>query len=136
MLPKNCSITYIHRKGYAISGGSEKITQILSVSSDNRQESLDSWSDAILSILMFEKYYISMENLASRLYISKSAIRKQFEDSWRLRTIIEVSPQRGLRIALSEGEQRHLLSIILTRSTSLVERISLHNEVKELDKLL
>lgn len=66
----------------------------------------------ILLILFFEKDYLSMEELAKRLFVSKTMIHKEFEHSWKLREFIEVSPKKGLKMKEAESFQRNILAKI------------------------
>lgn len=73
----------------------------------------------ILLILFFEKDYLSMEELAKRLFVSKTMIHKEFEHSWKLREFIEVSPKNGLKMKETESFQRNILAKIFAYNDSL-----------------
>lgn len=65
----------------------------------------------VLMLLLFEKDYISIGEIADRLYISKSTINSNLAQVKRIiartpRTILEVSNSRGIRICASENTKR------------------------------
>lgn len=64
------------------------------------------------TILMFEKSYISMEELAQRMCISKSSVFNLFQNSVVLQRCSEISRTKGIKIKFSEGEIRNELSKI------------------------
>ena len=63
-------------------------------------------SQIIMGVLAFEKDFISMEQLAQKLYISKTSISNEFKTNWRLHNFVKVSQQKGLKINLNEARIR------------------------------
>ena len=64
------------------------------------------------TILMFEKDYISMEEISYRMNISKSSVFNLFQNSVVLQRCSEISRTKGIRIKFSEVEIRNELSKI------------------------
>ena len=64
------------------------------------------------TILMFEKDYISMEELSQRMCISKSSVFNLFQNSVVLQRCSEISRTKGIKIRFPEEEIRNELSKI------------------------
>lgn len=82
----------------------------------------------IFLILLFKKEYESMEEVANRLYVSKSMIHKEMQQSWKLREFISVSAAKGLKINVSESQKRNILSKLFTYTRYLQHLLELPEE--------
>lgn len=131
------TIQYSHRVGYYIEHPSDKFYDLLNISlQNNKEDYIDKdRTSRILMMLIFEKDYVSMETLASKLYLSKSMLNKLMDASWRLRKYIEVSPTKGLRIPWSEEKKRSFLSKF-TLDSNAFEIFQQEQEVLELSDIL
>ena len=127
VLPDGEKIVYVPKMGYIIKNLTEKTrNELISIIEEERIKSDESRRiNKILTILLFEKNYISMGKIAAKLYLSKSSVRKILEDSWRLGKNIEVSQSKGLRINAPESKKRYLLSKTLETDNSVLEVLSL-----------
>ena len=127
VLPDGEKIIYMPKMGYIIKNLTEKTrNELISIIEEDRIKSDESRRiNKILTILLFEKNYISMGKIAAKLYLSKSSVRKILEDSWRLGKNIEVSQSKGLRINAPESKKRYLLSKTLETDNSVLEVLSL-----------
>ena len=126
-LPDEERVEYVPKKGYIIKNLTEKTrNKLISIIEEERMNS-DEFRhiNKILTILLFEKNYISMGKIADKLYFSKSSVRKILDDSWRLGKNIEVSQSKGLRINAPESKKRYLLSKTLETDNSIFEVLSL-----------
>ena len=126
-LPDEERVEYAPKKGYIIKNLTEKTrNKLISIIEEERMNS-DEFRriNKILTILLFEKNYISMGKIADKLYFSKSSVRKILDDSWRLGKNIEVSQSKGLRINAPESKKRYLLSKTLETDNSIFEVLSL-----------
>ncbi|MCD5002388.1 PRD domain-containing protein [Enterococcus saccharolyticus] len=113
-------ITYDSKKGYSLNHISSQTQQLIEQSFQlNQEEYVDKdRTNQILMILLFERDYISMENLANHLFLSKSMLSRHLDKSWRLRKYIEVSSIKGLRIPWSELQKRNFLAKYFFLNTS------------------
>lgn len=90
----------------------------------------------VLLILFYEDDYLSMESLANKLYISKSALSKLFNRSWRLREYVEVNPTKGLRINWKEKKKRNFISKNYLLSEVFETYVASDVDFSKLDKIL
>ena len=127
ILPNGEKIEYVPKKGYIIKNLTEKTRKELILIMEEEKRKYDGFKriNKILTILLFEKNYISMGKIADKLYLSKSSVRKILDDSWRLGKNIEVSQSKGLRINIPESRKRYLLSKTLETDDSILEILSL-----------
>ena len=126
-LPDEERVEYVSKKGYIIKNLTEKTRNKLIITIEEERMKSDEFRriNKILTILLFEKNYISMGKIADKLYFSKSSVRKILDDSWRLGKNIEVSQSKGLRINAPESKKRYLLSKTLETDNSIFEVLSL-----------
>lgn len=125
------------RHGYVAEGFSDKaIDEIfrLMESKHTRNMPMDR-SNTIISVLLFEKDYLSMEKLAERIYVSKSAIFKEFENSKILKKYVTISRQKGLIISRPESEKRNMLVKCFDKDTAYFYDPNLKEEYEKLDLL-
>lgn len=130
---------YINRSGtgYVAEGFSDKIIEEISKLMENRHTRkmpMDR-SNTIISVLLFEKDYMSMEKLAERIYVSKSAIFKEFENSKILQKYVTVSKQKGLMISKPESEKRNMLVKCFDKNSAHFYGSNLKEEYEKLDAL-
>lgn len=99
------------RAGYIARGFSEKALEEISGLMENKHTRIMPMnrSNTILCVLLFERDYMSMEKLAERIYVSKSAVFKEFENVNILKKYVTVSRKRGLIISIPESEKRNVL---------------------------
>lgn len=96
------------KKGYRLTFLSEAVRNQMSIQNQESPEpSLRFRSSLILLYLMFLKDYISMQELADRFYISKTAVSMELETvrRWITRNPgldLEVSVQKGIRLLSTE----------------------------------
>lgn len=120
-------IIFIPKKGYVIENiSTETKNQIITAINQDKNKLADSYRiNKIITILLFEKSYISMEKLAERLFISKSAVNSDLSILRRLKIVdtdeakLEISLNKGLRIHASESTKRYMLSKVLTNDFDL-----------------
>ena len=90
-------------------------------------------SSTILSVLLFERDFLSMEKLAERIYVSKSAIFKEFEHVKILKKYVTVSRKSGLIISMPESEKRNLLVKCFDKETTQYYEPGLKERYEQLD---
>lgn len=120
-------ITFIPKKGYVIEDISiETKNKIMNDIDNNKNKVSDSYRiNKIITILLFEKSYISMEKLAERLFVSKSAVNSDLSILRNLKIVdkndakLEISLKKGLKIHASEATKRYILSKVLTNDFDL-----------------
>lgn len=120
-------ITFIPKKGYVIEDISiETKNKIMNDIDSNKNKVSESYRiNKIITILLFEKSYISMEKLAERLFISKSAVNSDLSILRNLKIVdkndakLEISLKKGLKIHASEATKRYILSKVLTNDFDL-----------------
>ena len=122
-LPEGQRLAYRPGSGYTLEDLHDTTLTAIARAVDQARGKETHRSGSILVTLLFEKDYITMEAVGRRLYLSKSAIRKEFEAWWRLREYIEVSHQKGLRICVPESEQRYLLAKFFARDNDLPAQV-------------
>lgn len=137
ILPDYEIIQHSHKDGYYIENPSDKFYDLLNISlQNNKEDYIDKdRTSRILMKLIFEKDYVSMETLASKLNLSKSMLNKLMDATWRLREYIEVSPTKGLRVPWSEEKKRNFLAK-LTLDSNAFEIFLQEQEVIELSEIL
>jgi len=114
------------KKGYFIKNiSTEARAEVISAIEQNKNKIFGSdRMNKIITLLLFENDYISMEKLAKRFFISKSAINSDLSMLWRLRegtddAKLEVSLTKGLKIHALESTKRYILSKTLTNDFDL-----------------
>lgn len=135
-LPGDQSIHYVYGNGYSLDNIQEDILTEIALAVDQTKGKEIRRSASIIVTLLFETDYITMETVGHRLYLSKSAVRKEFEKCWWLREYIEVSHQKGLRICIPESEQRYLLTEFFSKDSGLPALVGLEEEYDQLIQVL
>lgn len=137
-LEKKQQFVSFSRNGYTAEGFSGQMIEEISRLMENkhtRKMPMDR-SNTIISVLLFERDYISMERLAERIYVSKSAIFKEFENSRILQKYVTVSRQKGLIISRTESEKRNMLAKCFDKDTAHFYDPALKEEYERYDILL
>jgi transcriptional antiterminator len=133
LLPDDGSFFYLtKRKGQTQNLTPETLAWLNQLIKENKEQNSSEFErkNLILLVLLFEKEYLSMEELSKRIYVSKTAIHKEMEQSWKLREFIEVSAQKGLKINRSEPEKRNLLAKLFNYDRSLNTLLKLPNDTQ------
>lgn len=125
------------RTGYIAQGFSGKALEEISGLMENKHTRIMPMnrSNTILCVLLFERDYMSMEKLAERIYVSKSAVFKEFENVNILKKYVTVSRKRGLIISMPESEKRNLLVKCFDKDMAQFYAPQLKERYEELDML-
>ena len=117
ILKEKGKITYGAKEGYKLLCTDETKEDIIRIINTSNEENIESpRGNLIISVLAMEQDYISMEKIASRLNVSKSAISKELDMYWRIKRNIEISATKGLKLNISESKTRRVLSATFSRT--------------------
>ena len=114
-LPADVRIRSNNRKGYFLADPAGVLREILyrETQMDNSEDDKLVHSRRILALLLFEKDYIHIGDIANRLYFSKSTVNSDLVQIKRIinRTKgaeLEVSMSKGIRLVASEDMKRFM----------------------------
>ncbi len=132
------SIVRVGKHGYAVQNFSEKARETILAEAEDRQTMLmpEQRVNDILSTLIFEKDYISMEALANKLFLSKGTVFRTIESSAILKKTITVNKSKGLRIELPEFEKRQYLTKVFDKESASLYAPDAAVKYKGLDQML
>lgn len=130
-LPENEQILFIPGSGYRLPYISSESIDGLTKYIDPAKAREDNLHAMMLSLLIFEDGYTSMEALATRMMLPEATISKEFESTWPLRDHIELSP-KGLRINMTEARKRYLLSGFFVRDRDIPIKLECDEEYRQL----
>ncbi len=137
-LNDGASIVRVGKHGYAVHNFSEKARETILAEADDRQTMLmpEQRVNDILSALLFEKAYISMEALANKLFLSKGTVFRTIESSAILKKTITVNKTKGLKVELPEFEKRQYLTKVFDKESALLYAPDAATKYKGLDQIL
>lgn len=114
-LPEDVKVQSNNRKGYFLADSDGALREMLyrDAQMDNSEDDKLVHSRRILALLLFEKDYIHIGDMAERLYFSKSTVNSDLVQVKRIikRTKgveLEVSKSKGIRLAASEDMKRFM----------------------------
>jgi len=137
-LEDGAAIINVGKHGYSVKNFSEKARETILAQADDRQTMLmpEQRVNDILSVLLFEKDYISMEALANRLYMSKGTVFRTIENSGVLKKLVTVNRTKGLIVELPEFQKRQYLTKVFDRESAEIYAPSVSAKYKGLDSIM
>lgn len=126
------------KKGYLVCGATNEFREALLSQASDRQSLYmpEERVNDILTVLLFEKGYASMETVANTLYLSKASIFRTVESNYALRSVVTINRTKGLIIDIPEADKRQLLSKVFDKDAQNPVAQKLKQEYIQLDKLL
>ncbi|WP_036608359.1 BglG family transcription antiterminator [Oribacterium sp. P6A1] len=137
-LQDGAAIINVGKHGYAVRNFSEKARETILAQADDRQTMLmpEQRVNDILSALLFEKDYISMEALAGKLFLSKGTVFRTIENSSVLKKLVTVNRTKGLMVDLPEFQKRQYLSKVFDRESAEIYAPNVSAKYKGLDGIM
>lgn len=126
------------KRGYLVCGATNAFREALLAQASDRQSLYmpEERANDILTVLLFERGYTSMEAIANTLYLSKASVFRTVESNYALRKAVTISRTKGLIIAIPEVEKRQLLSKVFDKDAQNPIAQKLKQEYIQLDTLL
>ncbi|ETP72092.1 transcriptional antiterminator [Lachnospiraceae bacterium JC7] len=137
-LEDGAAIINAGKHGYAVQNFSEKARETILAQADDRQTMLmpEQRVNDILSALLFEKDYISMEALAGKLFMSKGTVFRTIENSSVLKKLVTVNRTKGLIVELPEFQKRQYLTKVFDRESAEIYAPNVSAKYKGLDRIM
>ena len=137
-LENGISIEASGKRGYQVLGATEAFREALLTQASDRQSLYmpEERVNDILTVLLFEKGYTSMETIANTLYLSKASVFRTVESNYALRKVVTINRTKGLIIQMPEVDKRQLLSKVFDKDAQNPIAQKLKQEYIQLDKLL
>lgn len=134
------TINYKRNKGYKLNIIENNMKEVTNYILDSYNQSLNNRTELIMLLLAFEKEYIPMDQIAEKLYYSKTAISNEFENNWRIRRFTKVSTTKGVKLNQTENDIRLMLSQTIKINPQVAEIIELdfdsHNLLLKISQLV
>lgn len=126
------------KRGYMVCGETNEFREALLAQASDRQSLYmpEERANDILTVLLFEKDYTSMEAVANTLYLSKASVFRTVESNYALRKAVTISRTRGLFIDMPEMDKRQLLSKVFDKDAQNPIAQKLKDEYIQLDAML
>ena len=126
------------KQGYLVRGVTQPIREKLLAQVGDRQSLFmpEERVNDILTVLLFERGYISMEALAGSLYLSKSSVFRAIESSSIMSSTVTVSRTKGLIIDMPEFDKRQLLTKVFDKDAQNPIAQKMKQDYIQLDMLL
>lgn len=138
ILPGGASIESLGKKGYCVSGFTDRLRKELFSNADDRQSLYmpEERVNDVFTVLLFTRGYTSMEAVAEQLYVSKGTVFRTIESNYALRKAVTISRTRGITIDLPEFDKRQLLTKVFDKDSTNPYAQSLKQEYTQLDGIL
>ncbi|WP_242945168.1 PRD domain-containing protein [Oribacterium sp. C9] len=137
-LEDGAAIINVGKHGYAVKNFSEKARETILAQADDRQTMLmpEQRVNDILSALLFEKDYISMEALAGKLFLSKGTVYRTIENSSVLKKLVTVNRTKGVIVELPEFQKRQYLTKVFDRESAEIYAPDVSAKYRGLDGIM